>query len=99
MSNTSTLERSLEDVVDDHVKRSELIRNPKGPEWKDQAFQSQLMKKFGRDYTAFAGIVTGLCGLLEELSHKLGLLVECTDYSRVGKTQVPREGKKDEKLI
>ncbi|CAG8930098.1 unnamed protein product [Penicillium salamii] len=77
----NTLEVSLEGVVDDHDQRSELISNPRGPGWKDAAFQHRLIQKLGRDYIAFTGTVKGLCGLLEDLSHKLGL--ETTDYSTV----------------
>ncbi|KAE8327555.1 hypothetical protein BDV39DRAFT_204868 [Aspergillus sergii] len=75
----NTLELSLEDVVDDHDERAELISNPKGPGWKDELFQKRLTTKLGRDYHVFIGIVGGLCSLLEELSHKLGL--ETTDYT------------------
>ncbi|KAJ5953006.1 uncharacterized protein N7479_011419 [Penicillium vulpinum] len=80
----NTLELSLEGVVDDHDQRSELISNPRGPGWKDTAFQSRFQEKLDREYIAFNGIVKGLCGLLEDLSHKLGL--ETTDYSTAAST-------------
>ncbi|KXG52018.1 uncharacterized protein PGRI_083020 [Penicillium griseofulvum] len=80
----NTLELSLEGVVDDHDQRSELIRNPRGPGWKDADFQRRLIEKLDRDYVAFTGIVKGLCRLLEDLSDKLGL--KTTDYSTAAST-------------
>lgn len=77
----NTLEHSLEGVIDDHDQRSELIKNPRGPGWKDSTFQSRLTQKLDRDYVPFIGTVRALCRLLEELSHKLGL--ETGDYLSV----------------
>ncbi|CAP93318.1 Pc16g06480 [Penicillium rubens Wisconsin 54-1255] len=74
----NTLEHSLEGVIDDHDQRSDLIKNPRGPGWKDPTFQSRLRQKLDRDYAPFTGTVRALCRLLEDLSHKLGL--ETGDY-------------------
>ncbi|KAL4911000.1 hypothetical protein BDW74DRAFT_164681 [Aspergillus multicolor] len=67
----NTLEIFLQDVVDDHDERSELIKNPSGTGWKDPQLQAALRHELGRDYHAFTGTVAGLCSLLEELSNKL----------------------------
>jgi hypothetical protein len=77
----NTLEIFLQDAVDDHDERLDLIRNPTGPGWRKSAFQKALADKLGRDYVAFTGTVTGLCGLLEELSAKLDR--QTSDYSKV----------------
>jgi hypothetical protein len=42
----NTLELSLEDVVDDHDERSELINNPKGPGWSERGFCCKSMPRF-----------------------------------------------------
>ncbi|KAL3450075.1 hypothetical protein BJX65DRAFT_305537 [Aspergillus insuetus] len=76
----NTLEIFLQDAVDDHDERLDLIKNPTGPGWRKPAFQKALADKLGRDYVAFTGTVTGLCGLLEELSAKLDR--QTSDYSR-----------------
>ncbi|KAJ5645579.1 hypothetical protein N7507_011590 [Penicillium longicatenatum] len=80
----NTLELSLEGVVDD-LNRAELIRNPRGPGWRDAAFEDRLADKLGRDYMPFTATVKGLCGLLEDLSHRLGL--DNTDYSTIASTK------------
>lgn len=77
----NTLQIFLQDVVDDHDERSELIRNPTGNAWKDVQLQAILKEKLGRDYHAFTGIVAGLCSLLEELSNKLNR--HTPDFSKV----------------
>ncbi|KAJ6096823.1 hypothetical protein N7486_007569 [Penicillium sp. IBT 16267x] len=53
-------------------------QNPRGPGWRDAAFEGRLTDKLGRDYMPFTATVKGLCGLLEDLSHRLGL--DNTDY-------------------
>lgn len=77
----NTLQIFLEDLVDDHDQRSELIKNPTGNAWKDIQLQAALRDKLGRDYHAFIGIVASLCSLLEELSDKLNR--HTPDYSKV----------------
>jgi hypothetical protein len=81
----NTLEHSLEGVIDDHDQRSDLIKNPRGPGWKDPTFQSRLRQKLDRDYAPFTGTVRALCRLLEDLSHKLGL--ETGDYFSVSQAE------------
>ncbi|KAL4912144.1 hypothetical protein BDW62DRAFT_206747 [Aspergillus aurantiobrunneus] len=76
----NTLEIFLQDVVDDHDERSDLISNPGGDGWKDVQFRAALTQKLGRDYHAFTGTVAGLCSLLEEVSNKLGR--HTPDYSK-----------------
>ncbi|GAM43808.1 hypothetical protein TCE0_060r18922 [Talaromyces pinophilus] len=76
----NTLQIFLQDVVDDHDLRSELIKNPTGDAWKDAQLQAALIDKLGRDYHAFTGTVAGLCSLLEELSNKLNR--HTADYSK-----------------
>ncbi|KAL4746585.1 hypothetical protein BDW72DRAFT_184583 [Aspergillus terricola var. indicus] len=76
----NTLEIFLQDVVDDHDERSELIKYPKGTGWKDPQLQAALTQKLGRDYNAFTGTMAGLCDLLEELSNKLNR--HNPDYSK-----------------
>ncbi|KAJ5539138.1 hypothetical protein N7513_007470 [Penicillium frequentans] len=80
----NTLELSLEGVVNDR-DRAELISDPKGPGWRDAAFEDRLIDKLGRDYMPFTATVKGLCGLLEDLSHRLGL--DNTDYSTITSTK------------
>jgi hypothetical protein len=77
----NTLEIFLQDVVDDHDERSELISNPEGAGWKDSQFQKRLTENLGRDYNAFTGTVTTLCSLLKEVSNRLGR--HTPDYSKV----------------
>lgn len=67
----NTLEIFLQDVVDDYDDQCELISNPQGNAWKDPRLRTAMMEKLGRNYNAFTGIVSGLCGLLEELSNRL----------------------------
>ncbi|EEA19562.1 hypothetical protein TMatcc_009697 [Talaromyces marneffei ATCC 18224] len=76
----NTLQIFLQDVVDDHDQRSELIKNPTGNAWKDTQLQAALTDKLGRDYHAFFGTMAGLCSLLEELSNKLNR--RTPDYSK-----------------
>ncbi|GFG14133.1 hypothetical protein IFM61392_08293 [Aspergillus lentulus] len=76
----NTLEIFLQDVVDDHDDRSELISKPGGPGWKDAQFQRRMSERLGRDYNVFTGTLTGLCGLLEGLSNKLDRYTP--DYSK-----------------
>jgi hypothetical protein len=76
----NTLEIFLQDVVDDHDDRSELISKPGGPGWKDAQFQRRMAERLGRDYNVFTGTLTGLCGLLEGLSNKLDRYTP--DYSK-----------------
>ncbi|KAL2829913.1 hypothetical protein BJY01DRAFT_254819 [Aspergillus pseudoustus] len=38
----NTLQNLLEDVVDDHDERSNLISDPEGPAWKESHFQKAL---------------------------------------------------------
>lgn len=80
----NTLELSLEGVVDDR-DRAELIRNPRGPGWRDAAFEGRLIEKLGRDYMPFTATVKGLCSLLEDLSRRLGL--DSADYSAIASTR------------
>ncbi|KAL3473402.1 hypothetical protein BJX99DRAFT_261331 [Aspergillus californicus] len=75
----NTLEIVLQDVVDDQ-ERCELLSNPDGRGWKDGQFQTAFKQKLGRNYHAFTGTVSGLCGLLEEVSGKLGR--HDPDYSK-----------------
>src|SRR5947207_15985548 len=63
----NTLEQSLEGVVDCEYEVSELIQNPRGPQWKDSAFQAKLREKLGRDYDPFIGTMAQLSNLLEDL--------------------------------
>lgn len=69
----NTLEQTLEEVVDNHDERSELIYNPKGPGWRHPDFREKLRKKLGRDYFAFTGTMEVLWETLEDLSDRLGL--------------------------
>ncbi|KAJ0419352.1 hypothetical protein BJY00DRAFT_286330 [Aspergillus carlsbadensis] len=78
----NTLEIFLQDVVDDHDERSDLISDPKGPGWKNAHFQKALVDKLGRDYVPFTGTLIALCRLLEELSEKLNR--PTSDYSKAG---------------
>jgi hypothetical protein len=80
----NTLEIFLQDVVDDHDERSELIKYPMGSGWKDPHLQAALTQKLGRDYNAFSGTVAGLCALLNELSDELNR--HNSDYSKVCNT-------------
>jgi hypothetical protein len=75
----NTLELCLEDVVDDHDERSELISNPRGPGWSEKGFQRKLSQKLDRNYVPFSRTTRGLCDLLEDLSRKLGM--ETTSYT------------------
>lgn len=69
----NTLEQSLEGVVDYEDEVSELIQNPRGPLWKDPAFQAKLCKKLDRDYDAFIGAMAQVSSRLEYLYGKLKL--------------------------
>ncbi|KAL4745523.1 hypothetical protein BDW72DRAFT_198569 [Aspergillus terricola var. indicus] len=80
-----TLEVFLQDVVDDHDERSELIKDPTGSGWNDPQLQAALTQKLGRDYNAFSGTVAGLCALLDELSDKLNR--NSSGYSRAAATK------------
>ena len=68
----NSLEIFLQDLVDDHDERSELIQDPQGPAWKDATFQKAVSEKLGRDHQAFMGTIKVLCDLLGDLSQKLG---------------------------
>ncbi|KAL2814446.1 hypothetical protein BJX63DRAFT_199153 [Aspergillus granulosus] len=67
----NTIEIFLQEIVDDHDERSELISNPEGPAWKRAHFQRALIDKLGRDHHAFISTISGLCALLKQLSDKL----------------------------
>ncbi|KIV77085.1 hypothetical protein PV11_08920 [Exophiala sideris] len=69
----NSLEQSLEGVVDYEEDVAELIRYPRGPMWRDRAFQKKLANKLGRSHHAFVGTMTELSTSLEDLSRKLGL--------------------------
>jgi hypothetical protein len=78
----NTLEIFLQDVVDDHDERSELIQDPQGPAWKNATLQKAVSEKLGRNHHAFMGTIKILCDLLGDLTQRLGQ--QPTDYAQVG---------------
>ncbi|KAL3487321.1 hypothetical protein BJX62DRAFT_241136 [Aspergillus germanicus] len=76
----NTLEIFLQDVVNDHDERLDLISNPRGSNWGNPTFKKALADKLGRDDHAFTTTVMGLCALLEDLSNKLNQ--HTPDYSK-----------------
>ncbi|KAJ9607842.1 hypothetical protein H2200_007921 [Cladophialophora chaetospira] len=69
----NTLEQTLDGLLEHDDDISELIQNPRGPMWKDPAFQKKLAKTLDRNYIAFIRTMADLSMLLETLSRDLGL--------------------------
>ncbi|GAD97289.1 hypothetical protein PVAR5_5963 [Paecilomyces variotii No. 5] len=69
----NTLELLLENVVDDHEERLELISNPRGSGWTSTQFQEKLLGKLGRNYYVVMSTTKELSDMLERLSEKLDL--------------------------
>ncbi|KAJ5965085.1 uncharacterized protein N7479_004961 [Penicillium vulpinum] len=76
-----TLEKVLENVVNDEEAVAVLIQNPQGDGWETPSLKTALQHKLGRNFRLFHENMNSLSELLERLSRKLELPAMKTDHS------------------